>query len=225
MAPDRTPSERGSGASFKAVPEGEKGDPPQKRRWSSDDPDAQRREQRLKILILTGERGVGKSTVCERSVALARCKGLDCAGIITIRRLPNRLDVQDVRSGATRRLTLPPGAESAVHIGPYRFNAATVAWGNSLLRAAFPCDLLIVDELGPLEFERRQGWTAAFDVLYSAADTLPNRADALAIVVVRPWLVARAQQALSPGVVGVLSVNLGNRDSLPQVLASRVPRR
>jgi nucleoside-triphosphatase THEP1 len=29
-----------------------------------------------------------------------------------------------------------------------------------MLKSATPCDLLVVDELGPLEFERREGWPA-----------------------------------------------------------------
>lgn len=168
-----------------------------------------------KIVILTGERGAGKSTVCQRAVVLAQSRGLLCGGIITVRKSRDTLDVVDVRSGETRRLTVGPDVATGPVVGPYRFDPATVAWGNDLLRTAQPCDLLIVDELGPLEFERGQGWIAAFDVLRSDGC-------ALALVVVRPWLVERARAELPARSAEVLSVTLETRDSLPGEIVAAV---
>jgi nucleoside-triphosphatase THEP1 len=56
-----------------------------------------------------------------------------------------------------------------------------VAWGNQILRETVPCDLLVIDELGPLEFNREEGWIKAFDVLESG----DYRS---ALVVIRPTL-------------------------------------
>jgi len=74
-------------------------------------------------------------------------------------------DVLDVRSGNLRRLTLGTGASAAVVQGRFRFDPETLAWGDAALAQATPCHLLVVDELGPLEIERGQGWPKAFDVL------------------------------------------------------------
>ena len=38
-------------------------------------------------------------------------------------------------------------------------DAEVLAWGTRILQQATPCDLLVVDELGPLKFERGEGWT------------------------------------------------------------------
>jgi len=170
------------------------------------------------IIILTGERGVGKSTVCQRAVALAQSQGLICGGIITVRRSSDTLDVLDARSGQTRALTVAPDVATDLVVGPYRFDPATVAWGNDLLRTAPPCDLLVVDELGPLEFKRGQGWTAAFDVLR-------GECSALALVVVRPWLVDRAKTLLGARDAEILSVTLESRDFLPESIVSKVEQR
>ena len=163
-----------------------------------------------RIIILTGERGAGKSTVCRETIALAQARGHTCGGILTMRRADDALDVLNVRSGYVRRLTLDPDERPAVIQGCFRFSPETLAWGNDALGRAVPCQLLVVDELGPLEFEQGKGWQAAFDVL-------SGRDFTLAIVVVRPELIVQAQLKLPPGAATVFNVTVENRGDLPQV--------
>ena len=170
-----------------------------------------------RIIILTSERGAGKSTVCRETIALAQARHYTCGGVLTLSRPDGVLDVLDVRSGDMRRLTLEPGAGPAVLQGRFRFDPETLAWGNSALARAAPCDLLVVDELGPLEMERGQGWLRAFDVLRGADF-------ALALVVVRPDLVVRAQLQLPISATAVLTVTPENRDDLPAVLLETLER-
>jgi len=164
-----------------------------------------------RIVILTGERGVGKTTVCRKTVALARARGYTCGGVLTLSRPDGDRDVLDVRSGEVRRLTLEPGAASAVVQGRFRFDPVTLAWGGDALAQALPCHLFVVDELGPLELQRGEGWIRALDVLHAADFTL-------ALVVVRPELVEPAQSALPPSATTVIPVTTRNRDELPQAL-------
>jgi nucleoside-triphosphatase THEP1 len=169
------------------------------------------------IVILTGERGVGKSTVCRETVARAQARRYTCGGILTLSRPDGARDVLDVRSGNLRRLTLGTGASAAVVQGRFRFDPETLAWGNDVLARAVPCHLLVVDELGPLEIERGQGWPKAFDVLRGTDF-------ALAVAVVRPELSAQAQRKLPVGATIVLIVTVDNRDELPDVLLGRLER-
>lgn len=164
-----------------------------------------------RIIVLSGERGAGKSTVCRETIALAQARGYTCGGLLTLSRPDDTLDVLDVRSGDVRRLTLEPDASPAVIQGRFRFDPETLAWGNVVLARAWPCHLLVVDELGPLEIEREEGWLKAFDVL-----RWPDLM--LALVVVRPELVARAQLKLPAGATTVLTVRPDNRDDLPVYL-------
>ena len=164
-----------------------------------------------RIVILTGERGVGKSTVCRETIALAQAKRYTVGGILTLGRPTGARDVLDLRSGYVRRLTVGPDVTPAVIQGRFRFDPETLAWGNDALVRATPCHLLVVDELGPLELEREEGWLGAFDVLHQADFSL-------ALVVVRPELIARAQLRLPASAVTVFIVTTDNRNDLPGLL-------
>jgi nucleoside-triphosphatase THEP1 len=170
-----------------------------------------------RIVILAGERGVGKSTVCRETVARAQARRYTCGGILTLSRPDGARDVLDVRSGNLCRLTLGTGAGAVVVQGRFRFDPETLAWGNDVLGRAVPCHLLVVDELGPLEIERGQGWPKAFDVLRGTDF-------ALALVVVRPELSAQAQRRLPVGATTVLIVTVDNRDELPDVFLGMLER-
>jgi nucleoside-triphosphatase THEP1 len=164
-----------------------------------------------RIVILTGERGVGKSTVCHKTIGLAQARQYTCGGILTLSHSDGGRDVLDVRSGDVRRLTLEPDAGEGVIQGRFHFDPAALAWGNDVLIHATPCHLLVVDELGPLEMERRRGWVKAFDVLGDTDFTL-------ALVVVRPELLVQAQLRLPASATTVFTVTRRNRDGLPEVL-------
>jgi nucleoside-triphosphatase THEP1 len=167
------------------------------------------------IVILTGEREVGKSTVCERTAQLAEAKGHDCAGIVTLRDPSGTLSVKNVGSEEERRLTVPPDTSDALRQGRFLFAPDTLAWGNQVLAAVKACELLIVDEMGPLEFERGLGWQQAFDTLGEAHFSQ-------ALVVIRPELLERATACFWHTPTEVLRVTLENRDRLPSQLVSRI---
>lgn len=169
-----------------------------------------------RVIILTGERGVGKSTVCRKAVALARREGYACAGILTLAHHGVR-EVLDVRSGRHWRLTTASEGGRAVTQGRFRFNPQTLSWGSTALSQAIPCDLLVIDEVGPLELVRGEGWVSAFDVLRTGGY-------ALALLVVRPGLIAQARDRLGACALEVLTVTRENRDSLPIRLAEMVER-
>jgi hypothetical protein len=69
----------------------------------------------------------------------------------------------------------------------WAFVEETLEWGNSVLASAVPTDLLVLDELGPLEWVEGRGWTTGL----SAVDSGLYR---YALVVVRPELVEQARQ-------------------------------
>jgi nucleoside-triphosphatase THEP1 len=163
------------------------------------------------IIILTGERGAGKTSACRETVTMAQAKGYACSGILTLTQPDGELDVLDVSSGETRRLTLPPDTKPAIVQGRFCFAPETFGWGNVVLTHTVPCQLLVIDELGPLELEQHRGWTKAFDVLQ-------RRNFALALVVVRPELVIKAQLRLPGNATTVLSVTPEDRDGLPAML-------
>ena len=166
-----------------------------------------------KIIILTGARGVGKSTVCLKAASLARERGYTCGGLVTLSHPDGSREVLALNDGSSRPLTAPPGYTGKVVVqGRFRFLAETLTWGNELLATHPPCHLLVVDELGPLELERHGGWWRAIESLQA------GRFD-LGVAVVRPELVEKAQKALGRDVT-VFTVTIANREQAPALLLS-----
>jgi len=146
------------------------------------------------VHVVTGGIGAGKTTFCRLLIDEARSRdaSLAAAGVVSpkvfLQGREAAIEVVDVASGQHRRLATRRD-ESDTRDGPstirWQFNADALAWGDTVLRAATPCDLLVVDEIGPLEFERGEGWIGGLAAVDSMAYTT-------AFVVVRPLLVERA---------------------------------
>lgn len=144
------------------------------------------------LILLSGRRGAGKTAFCRRLAQQARALGLRLAGLVSPAEFRNgekiAIHVMDLVSSERRLLARP---NTRRDFGPYATSAweflpETVAWANELLAQIGDCDLLIIDELGPLELEQGGGWQAALDVIQA-------RRYFIAVVVIRPELLAAAQ--------------------------------
>ncbi len=162
------------------------------------------------IVVITGESGAGKTTLCEHLAAECQRRGVEVAGILTPPRFIKGekvgLDVLDLRSGVRRPLAereLDGNGPSTSH---WHFHPEGLAWGARSLEQALPCSLLIVDEIGPLELERREGWANALDLL--------GRQSSPAVIVVRPGLLEKLAMHLEGIPLVVMQVTRTNRDSL-----------
>jgi ABC-type cobalamin/Fe3+-siderophores transport system ATPase subunit/nucleoside-triphosphatase THEP1 len=143
-------------------------------------------------LLVTGARGSGKSRWCAALIAAARARGLRVAGVASPAVLESgrkvAIDVVDLGSDARRRLAeLRRADEPGTATQRWRFDEDALSWGNAALRAAAAArvDLLVVDELGPLEFVRGVGFTDGLAALDAGRF-------AVACAVVRPALVDEA---------------------------------
>lgn len=168
-------------------------------------------------MILSGESGSGKTTICTRVVTLARARGLKVAGVLTPSRLAGGckvgLDVEDIRTGQRRPLAERVGTTDGPATESWHFHIDGLAWGTMALRRATPCDLLVIDEMGPLELVQSQGWTISFDLLRASRYRL-------ALVVVRPALLPYFRERLGGVEPLTLAVTGANHDALPgEILA------
>ncbi len=114
-------------------------------------------------ILVTGEIGAGKTTFCLQIADQCHQADLELGGVISPGVFEGGrkvgIDAIDLKSGQRRRLAYLRGEKAN---GPstkgWSFVKESVAWGNRVLARAAPCDVLIIDELGPLEFERGEGW-------------------------------------------------------------------
>lgn len=148
------------------------------------------------LVLLTGVSGSGKTTWCTSLVEQARSRGLNPAGIISPAvfesGIKTGIDLLDIQSGE-RRLLATRKEPVRSHAAPIRstlnwqFNEDTLAWGNHLLESLPQSDILIMDELGPLEFLENKG-------LVNGLKLIDQQQHNLACVSVRPNLQATAQE-------------------------------
>ena len=141
------------------------------------------------INIITGGIGQGKTTLCRQLVAAATRQGWDVKGVLSLpvfvdgRKIG--IDLLDVSSGEKRRLAHRHRPTSGPRTPGWHFLASALVWGDQILNRAVPCDLLVIDELGPLELVRGEGWQAGIGALNSDAYQI-------AVVVVRSSLLPTA---------------------------------
>lgn len=136
------------------------------------------------ILVLTGEREAGKSSTCLRIAEMARAHGWDVAGMLSPGLFSDGVRVgilaADPRSGHSRPLAVRRWKPETGDLC-YDFDQEALAWADGVVASSSPCDLLILDELGPLEIEQDRGIVSAFPLLRLGSYRL-------AVVVVRPCL-------------------------------------
>jgi len=167
------------------------------------------------IVTLTGPSGSGKTTVCRTLASRARSQGLSVAGLLTTPRVSpaglHGLDVVDLATGERVALAERGARTDGPATGHWSFHREGIEWGVGRLRGSGGADLLIVDELGPLELLRGEGWADAIGALRAGRHRL-------AVAVVRPDLVERLLALLEGHSSRQLVVGPGTRDTLPDAI-------
>jgi len=162
--------------------------------------------------FVTGPPGIGKTTAVRRAVALLKERGVGPGGFYTgeLREAGRRIGffVEDVRTGARARLAeLGPGEP---RVGRYRLVGEGLGLAKSALESAlFDAQVLVVDEVGPMELKA------------------PGLREAIraALECNRPTLGSVHQKSLDPLArwvresCAVLTLSVRNRDRAPAWLA------
>ena len=143
--------------------------------------------------MVAGPSGSGKTTTCGRVVSASPQRGLSVSGLVTwVERTDGGVErwVQDLRS-SQRRLLAREAETQRMGSPRWRFSSEGLLWGDQILAAACPTDVLVIDEVGPLELLHGSGWRRG--VLLALAG--PFR---LAVVAVRPPLVSHLLELVGP---------------------------
>jgi nucleoside-triphosphatase len=175
------------------------------------------------VFILSGNRGSGKTRLLTAIAETLLVSGKHVGGILApvVMDGDSRLgyDVLDLQSGnhvpLCRRDIEPTGGS----IGPFHFALEGIRFGaDALARAASSStDLIILDEVGPLEF-KGEGWGPSLDHLLSSFH-------GSLLLVVRPNLVRRAIERWSVSPLRIWNVRDVDKDSLTRELLNLISRR
>jgi nucleoside-triphosphatase THEP1 len=121
-----------------------------------------------RVFFLTGDSGAGKSTLALELARQLKRLGVSVAGLAAPGLWDSGVragfDLIDLSREESRPLCRRVGPSTWPQAGPFRFSPEAVAFGLRALAEGEDADVLIIDEIGPLELGGR-GWAEALDRL------------------------------------------------------------
>ena len=168
-----------------------------------------------KLYIISGERQAGKTTFCRKIIEAAKTVGWQTGGVLSPAVFSEgkkiAIDLLDLKTGLQQQMarTRRPDENTSFSLN-WVFEKTQLTRGNEILKTAAPCDLLVIDELGPLELLHGQGWQAGLK-------TLANKNYRLGLLVIRPELLKEAQQRW-PDAEVICITQTNNNEALQRVL-------
>ncbi|HSM24448.1 MAG TPA: nucleoside-triphosphatase [Anaerolineaceae bacterium] len=145
-----------------------------------------------KLWIISGDIGAGKTILCGSLVSAFQGFRWKISGVrspaIMQAGMKVGISVVNLANQENRQLAIhdfkPEGLEDdPIH---WTFDPEVLEWGNQVFLDAVPTDLLVIDELGPLEMKKGLGWQ-------NAIVALDSRLYRQAILVMRPKLLELVQ--------------------------------
>jgi nucleoside-triphosphatase THEP1 len=166
-------------------------------------------------IIVTGDIGIGKSTVCRRVIDMCSGKNYICGGVLTFKNPSGDIIIEDILKGNRMAFASLVPVFNGPRIGKYYFNPAGLAFGESILESQAGSPVFIVDELGPLELESK-GFSRAVALVNS-------KKTGACITVVRKSLLPFFLPMFT-GTPAIYEVTLKNRDFVPGRILRRLSR-
>ena len=171
-----------------------------------------------RVLLITGSPGVGKTTVLMKTVGILQEKGIQVGGMISreVRESGTRVgfEIQDL-SNERRGWLAHVNQKTGPKVGKYHVNLQDLnnIGVQAILEAIENCDVIAVDELGPMELFSKKFKTAVKKALASPKP----------VVAVVHW---KAKDKLINDVknmkdAAVFTVTTENRDKQSQIIARK----
>jgi len=161
-------------------------------------------------IIVTGKVGVGKTTVCEKVIYMAKSLGYNCGGILTPKSKEG-ITILDIETGEREVLASINNIYQGPHTGKYYFNPEGIDFGTKALDSGISSDILFVDEIGYLEL-KGEGFVKILEPIRTGK--VKN-----SILVIRKELLAAFSARLGSK-VSIIETTINNRNELPQKICA-----
>ena len=132
----------------------------------------------MMTFIVTGERGGGKTSFLEQLAQSLRKQdvkvgGFISPGLITIDGNKD-FDIMDITGKTKMPLSSRSGKENYLDLGKFYFNPEALIFGEKIIGDAMNenCDILIMDEIGPVELNQNAWFRILKKVIYEYNGTL-----------------------------------------------------
>lgn len=111
---------------------------------------------RKRVLLMTGNPGVGKTTVLKKTINILKERGYSIGGMLSeeVREDGVRIGFEIVDVGSEKRGWLSHvNQKTGPTLGKYRVNLKDLedVGANAIIEAAENCDITVIDEIGPME--------------------------------------------------------------------------
>ncbi len=176
--------------------------------------------RRPAVFVVTGAVRQGKTSFVKALVVRLKAAGLRVGGFLApgIHEGGERVGFHllDIQSGEATPLCTTEPLQGALRMGNYYFHDAGTAKGQELLSGPSTAnkDLIVIDELGPLELGNR-GWSEAVEALVHAS-TIPQ------LWVVRRPLVEKMLKKWNIGKTFIIDIGADTLEAAIQAILSEV---
>ena len=158
------------------------------------------------VIVVTGAIGIGKTTVCQKVIGIARIQGYRCGGVIARKNQNEDIIIEDIETGETKTLASTDDICQGPRTAKYFFNPEGIDFGIQAIDRGTASDILLVDELGHLEL-RGEGFAGVVEQI--AAGKVRN-----CILVIRKGLLPDYLPQLGAA-TSVFETTVSNRNQLP----------
>lgn len=162
-------------------------------------------------IIVTGNVGIGKTTVCRKLIEIVRNQGYTCGGILTYKAADKGIIIEDIQSGEKETLASINNVYHGPRTARYSFNPKGIDFGIQAVDKGTSAAILVVDEIGHLEL-RAEGFAKVLELI--KASKVKD-----CILVIRSELLPAFLSQL-PTTPLVFKTTVNSRNQLPQEIGS-----
>ena len=177
-------------------------------------------------IIITGQIGCGKTTVCKSLLLKLKDESFKCGGIISFKSPKGNIEVYSLTSQKKKTLALldinvdnsNPDILEGLKTSKYYFCNEGIKFGNEAILNSLKTDVIFVDEIGQIELCGK-GFIEALNLIESGlAKSM--------VIVIREDLLEKYLKKINFKKADlnfyIYNVNIKNRDELPDIILQKI---